>query len=174
MRGAERERRARARRRRQADLAWTAGRRLVVVDLENVVGGLCRTEAMTRWGRRFLLDALDLRPHDQVVVGVDGETMHAVAWDWPGARIVLGRHMRNGADLALLDVLDEGLVRRFNEVALVSGDAIFTDAVASLTSQGIKVTVVAHENSLSLQLRLVASEVVLLSREPAVPAQRSA
>ena len=162
---------------RPADLAWTTGRRLVVVDIENVVGGLCRTEAMTRWGHRFLQDALELRPRDQVVVGADGETMHLVAWDWRRARLVLGRHVKDGADVALLDVLGEDLARRFDEVVLVSGDGIFTDAVASLTSQGVRVTVAAHECALSLQLRLVASELLLLSREEsytAVPAQRSA
>lgn len=165
------------RRRRASDLTWTTGRRLVVVDIENVVGGLCRTEGMTRWGRRFLQDALHLRPQDQVVVGADGETMHAVAWDWARARLVLGRHVKDGADVALLDVLDEDLPRRFDEVLLVSGDGIFTDAVAALTQQGVKVTVAAHECSLSLQLRLVASELLLLSREEsyaAVPTQRSA
>lgn len=166
----------RSRCRRAADLTWTTGRRLVVIDIENVVGGLCRTEDMTRWGRRFLQNALELRPQDQVVVGADGETMHAVAWDWMRARLVLGRHVKDGADVALLDVLDEDLPRRFDEVLLVSGDGIFTDAVATLTQQGVKVTVAAHECALSLQLRVVASDLLLLSRKEthAVPAQRSA
>lgn len=149
----------------------------MVVDIENVVGGPCTTEAMTRWARTLLHDALSLRSGDQVVVGMDGATMQAVAWEWERVRLVPGRHVKDGADLALLEVLDEDLARRFDEVVLVSGDGIFAEAVSSLTRQGVKVVVAAHECALSLQLRLAASELVLLSQAEAyggVPRQRIA
>ncbi len=167
----------RSRRSGALDLSWRRGRRLVVVDLENVVGGLCATEAMTRWGKRFLDDSLGLLPHDLVVVGVDGRTMPLVAWDWERARIVPGRAQKDGADLALLEVLDEDVARRFDEVVLVSGDGIFADIVASLIQQGVKVTVAAHESALSLELQLAASELILLSRiaqHGGIPDPRSA
>ena len=47
----------------------------------------------------------------------------------------------------------------------MSGDGIFAGAVSALTRQGVNVTVAAHECALSLQLRMVASELVLLSRD---------
>ena len=154
----------RARRGRPTDSSWTTGRRLVVVDLENVVGGLCSTEGMTRWGRRVLQDRRLLRAGDHVVVGVDEQTLPTVAWDWTRARLVPGRHQRDGADLALLAVLEEDVARRFAELVLVSGDGIFADAVTGLTAQGVEVTVAAHECALSPQLRTAASQLVLLSR----------
>ena len=52
------ERPAARRARRPRDISWGRGRRLVLVDVENVVGGPCRTEACARWARRRLEDEL--------------------------------------------------------------------------------------------------------------------
>ena len=54
---------------------------------------------------------------------------------WPQARVVLGVG-RDGADHALLDVLDhEDVGARFSRVVIVSGDGIFANAAAELARQ---------------------------------------
>lgn len=153
--------------RRQApDLQWGSGRRLVLVDVENVVGGPCRTEACARWARRRLED--ELGPFsgqwtDQVWVGVDGGALVNVAWEWHGSRPLEG-YGADGADRALLELLTDDVPRRFERVLIASGDGIFADNAAALAGRGVHVTVAAHECALSRRLRAAASEVILLSR----------
>src|SRR4051794_36113970 len=88
---------------RPRDLRWTRGRRLVLVDVENVVGGECSTEARARWAQRRLLDEIGDLPADLVVVAVDASGLPHVGWQWPTARRLIGRG-RDGADRALLEV----------------------------------------------------------------------
>ncbi|HET6561557.1 MAG TPA: NYN domain-containing protein [Marmoricola sp.] len=163
------------RHRRTRDLTCARGRRLVLVDIENVVGGPCNTPDRTRWAHRRLRDAVGLGSTDHIVVGVDASGLESVCWDWPRVRYVAG-YGEDGADRALLDVLAEDVADRYEHVVLASGDGIFAEMVAALTAAGVRVTVVAHEVALSASLRLAASDVVLLSRIGAsgVPASRSA
>jgi hypothetical protein len=80
----------------------------------------------------------------------------------PSARHILGRGI-SGADRALVDVLhQEHVAERFVEVVIVSGDGIFADVAAELGQQGVVVTVVARQGSLSARLRLAATRIVLL------------
>ena len=155
------------------DVVWPTNRRLVLVDIENVVGGPCTTEACAEWAHRRVLDTVGLGRQDQVVVAVDGTFLSCVAWVWSMARTLAG-YGENGADLALIEVLREDVASRFRSVVLASGDGIFTDLVAELTEHGVHVTVVAHESGLSARLREAASEVVLLSGSGGLPTQRSA
>jgi len=150
----------------------------MTVDIENIVGGACDTVAKVRWARLRLAQVMPLRARDQVVIGVDAGGLIWVGIEWCGPRHVVGRGA-NGADKALLGVLEEDVPHRFDEVVLASGDGIFTDVVADLTSQGVGVTVVSHESLLSTRLRLAASRTVLLSRSTrssrdVVPSPRSA
>src|SRR4051794_12066089 len=101
--------------RRPRDLSWGRGRRLVLIDVENVVGGPCTTEACARWAKRRLED--ELGPFgdawcDQVWVGVDVGGLHNVAWQWPAGRPLEGDG-ENGADLALLEGLTDDGPPRF-------------------------------------------------------------
>ncbi|HYO39786.1 MAG TPA: NYN domain-containing protein [Nocardioidaceae bacterium] len=155
----------RPRRRGRTDLRWCTERRLVLVDIENIVGGACDTSARARWARHRLENVVGLRHQDQVVVGVDGGGVVCAASEWPGARAVIGKG-KDGADRALLEVLAEDLPSRYRHVVLASGDGIFAEAVAELTRHGLDVTVVAHESGLSRRLREAATRVVLLSRRP--------
>ena len=164
--------------RRRHEVRWCRGRRIVVVDIENLVGGPCDTPDKVRWARRRLVAALRLATEDHVVVGVDVDGLLWVGTEWCGPRHVVGRG-EDGADQALLGVLAEDVAERFDEVVVASGDGIFTDMVADLTRRGVLVTVVAHESALSRRLRLAAARVVLLSGserapQPRVPAPRSA
>lgn len=138
------------------------GRRLVVVDIENMVGGAVMATEDAARARRYLQDAVGLREDEQVIVGSSHISALAAGLGWPGT----GRRWRSekdGADLALLDVLtEERIEERFDEVVLASGDGIFTDAVAVLGAAGVRITVVAHRDGCSKRLRMAASRTVFL------------
>jgi hypothetical protein len=154
-------------RRARADVCWGQGRRLVLVDLENVAGGPCHTADAAAWVRRRLADCGAIAAGDQVTVAVDGSGLACTAWPWQGARCLPG-HGHDGADLVLLEELGDRVPQRYDRVVLASGDGIFADAVADLVARGVHVTVVSHAISLSARLSAAASEVVLLSQVPAV------
>jgi hypothetical protein len=141
---------------------WGHGRRLVVVDLENIAGGPCQTEDCAAWVRRRLADAGALRPGDHVTVAVDEGALPSVVWVWQGSVCRWG-HGRDGADLALVEELGQRVHERFDEVVLASGDGLFAETVAALVARGVRVTVAAHGTSLSRRLATVASDLLLLS-----------
>jgi len=139
------------------------GRRLVVVDIENLVGGAVMTVEQAHFARGCVEGAIGLGPDEQVVIGTSHVGMLASGLGWPGSRIVV-RSGENGADLALLEVLEgERLAERFDEVVLASGDGIFTDAVSALGAEGVHVTVVARPDACSKRLRMAAGQAVLLA-----------
>lgn len=132
----------------------------MVVDIENVVGGAVRTAAQAAWARLRVVEALDLQPGEQVTVGTSHVGLLNTRAAWPGARIVV-RSGEDGADRALLEVLlGELIEERFDELALVSGDGIFADAVAALGAAGLKVTVASWRELCSKRLRMAASRTV--------------
>lgn len=140
------------------------GRRLVVVDIENVVGGAVMTAEEAAWAHRYVQHAVGLNEGEQVVIGTShiGFLPTGLGWpDSPGKPRLLIRSGEDGADLTLLEVLtEERIEERFDEVALVSGDHIFTEAVAALGAAGVEVTVVAHLDGCSKRLRMAASHTV--------------
>lgn len=138
------------------------GRRLVLVDLENVVGGARMTVEDAAEARRLISRALRLSSAEQVIIGIGPTALLAAGLCWPGSRLVMGSG-QDGADLALLDVLSsERVEERFDEVVVVSGDGIFSEAVAALGAHGIDVTVVALAGSCSKRLRLAAGRTLFL------------
>lgn len=138
------------------------GRRLVVVDIENVAGGAVVTQAMADWARTVVESALDVREGEQVVIGTSHIGLFTAKTAWPCAR-VKARSGEDGADIELLEVLTtEGVEDRFDEVVLVSGDHIFVEAVAALGASGVGVTVASWAQSLSTRLRLAAAHTVYL------------
>lgn len=143
------------------------GRRLVVVDIENVVGGAVLTAAQAEWARRAIHDAIALGDQEQVIIGTSHAGLLATGVGWEGARLVV-RSGSDGADLALLDVLAwEHIAERFDELVLVSGDGIFTDAVAALAAQGLRVTVLAHSECCAKRLQLAAGQTAYFGRRAA-------
>ena len=123
-------------------------RRLVLVDIENMIGGAVRDSDSVVWAKQQFDYLVDLRPGDHVVVGTSHIGLLETACD--------------GADLALLEVLDEDVAARFGQVVIVSGDGIFTQKVADLASRGLRVTVVAHPDGLATRLRLAAHHITYL------------
>ncbi len=138
------------------------GRRLVVVDIENVAGGAVMTQAMAAWARAIVESALCVQVGEQVVIGTSHAGLFNAKSAWPCAR-VKARSGENGADIELLDVLTaERIEERFDEVVLVSGDHIFVEAIAALGGSGVRVTVASWAQSMSSRLRLAAANTVYL------------
>lgn len=143
----------------------TAQRRIVLIDIENVVGGLSAIRGYVSWAKAVIGECVPAQSGDQVVIGVGPTGLLDLACAWKSVRYVM-RPGQNGADLALLDVLGENIADRFTEVVLVSGDGVFTHAIAALAARGVTTTVVAHTSGLSRRLELAAAEVRLLPEQP--------
>jgi hypothetical protein len=141
-------------------------RRIILVDIENVVGGSSALRDHVLWAKDVVEECISARPDDQVVVGVAPTGLLDLACAWTCVRYVM-RSGLDGADLVLLEVLGENIADRFGEVVLVSGDGIFADALAALASQGVHTTVVAHSDGLSRRLELAANAVRFLPNRPA-------
>jgi hypothetical protein len=137
------------------------GRRLFVVDIENIVGGACLLAENVSRAKHSLLEAVEPLPGDHIVVGVSHIGLIHVGCSWPDLRYVV-QSGPDGADLKLLEVLNENIPSRFGEVVLASGDGIFAEAVSALGAHGVTVTVVAGREKLSRRLELAAARVVFL------------
>lgn len=149
-------------------------RRLILIDIENVGGGPLLDRRVVARASREIVQAVKPRPGDQVILGVSHAGLLEAAHHWPSIRYVV-RSGRNGADLALLEVLDENVSSRFKEVVLVSGDGIFATVIAELALHGTTSTVVAHAKSLSHQLKLAAGAVRYFPASPgSSPASKTA
>jgi hypothetical protein len=137
-------------------------RRLHLVDIENLVGAARPSLAQVRQALARYADCLPFGAMDQVEVASSHLTLLNAALGWPHAHYRV-RSGPDGADLALLDVLwHENVAQRFTQVAIASGDHLFAEAAAHLAAQGVWVTVVSLQRSLSPQLRLAAREVIFL------------
>lgn len=109
--------------------------------------------------RQVLVDTIAVEPWDQVVIGCSHVSLLSAMVGWPGAHFVV-RSGPDGADRALLEVLDDDIAGRFAGLVLVSGDHIFAPAIARTS---MRTTVVSHRASLSARLRIAASSVKYLS-----------
>lgn len=99
------------------------GRRLVAVDIENVAGGAIHTAAEAVWARIRIEEVMSMRGDEHIVIGTSHVGLLEIGLAWSGQRYVV-RSGFDGADLALLDVLEqERIADRFDEVFLVRGMA---------------------------------------------------
>ena len=133
-------------------------RRIILLDIENFNGGPVDSLLQARWCRRMLAKWLAIQPEEQVVIAADITTVTNIHQAWPEARILAGCN-ENGADLRLLDVMDESLPERFDSMALVSGDRIFAEKISELSGRGLPTHIYAHEPSLSKRLQFAATTV---------------
>lgn len=141
------------------------GRRLVLVDIENVAHGAVLAEEQAVEARRAVQEVIPLLDGDQIIIGTSHVGVLATGFGWPGTRLVV-RSGDNGADLALLEVIaEECIAERFDEVVLISGDGIFTEAVSALGARGVSVTVVAHPGGCSRRLRMAAAQTVFFTHQ---------
>lgn len=140
------------------------GRRLVVVDIENVVGGAVLSIEQAVGAHAVIEKVAELSGCEHVVIGTSHVGVVSTGLGWRGPRLVV-RSGEDGADLALLEVLTEERVdERFDEVVLVSGDGIFAAAIAALAAEGLDVTVFAPAGHCSKRLRLAAQRTILFDR----------
>ncbi|WP_075725458.1 NYN domain-containing protein [Corynebacterium aquilae] len=134
-------------------------RRLILVDIENFNGGPVATVTQSTWCYRMLSNWLSFSDSDHIVVASDVTTVTNLCKDWGHHRVLAGRG-HNGADLQLLEVLEESVEARYSEILLVSGDAIYSDKVSYLAGQGIPTTVYSHACALAKRLQFAATTVV--------------
>ncbi|MBX7106673.1 MAG: NYN domain-containing protein [Gemmataceae bacterium] len=149
--------------RRQPRLA--RGRRLVLVDIENIAGGACTTDAIARQARDAVAATGQIGITDHVVIGTSHIGLIPVGTNWDRARYVV-RSGRDGADLALLEVIAENVVTRFESVVLASGDRIFAPAVADLAAAGVATTVIGRRGHIARALHQAAARVIYLDHTP--------
>lgn len=147
-------------------------RRLVLIDVENFNGGPVQTTTQARWCRRMIDNWIKPVDGDIVVVAADVAAVTNVYAGWPSHRILSG-YGHNGADLRLLEVMDENLAARFSEMVLVSGDRIFAEKVSWLAGQGLPTTVFSHQAGLAKRLAFAATKVVTTAVSPAIEAVTS-
>jgi len=137
-------------------------RRLHLIDIENLTGDPLPSLGQVRRVLGRYTDCLAFGPMDQVEVASSHLTLLNAALGWPRAHYRV-RSGPDGADLALLDVLrHENVAGRFTHIAIGSGDHLFAEEAARLAGQGVWVTVVSRQRSLSPRLALAAREVIFL------------
>lgn len=144
---------------------FSRGRQLVVVDIENLAGGACTTAPAVQSAREALIATDQTGEADQVVIGTSHIGLVQVGSAWEGVRYVV-RSGRDGADLALLEVLSENVASRFESLVLASGDGIFTSTVADLAAAGVHVTVIGRRGHVARTLQMAASRVLYLDTAP--------
>ena len=143
----------------------TDERSLHLIDIENLIGSPSPSVDEVGW-YHLAYEALHVGPEDQVVIAYSHHAARSVRWGWPPGRH-LWRSGKNGADLALLEVIaQERVAECFNSVVLASGDSIFRNAVAWLGEQGVDVTVVSRPESLSSSLLMAARRHLLFPYPP--------
>lgn len=142
-----------------------AGRKFVVVDLENLVG--CSpteaTPAMYAEAFDHLDQAVRMQPSDLVVIGVN-PALAFVAHDLAPSAALVTKVGPNGADDRLVSELQDVsfLRRRVTDVVVASGDVAFLGSVLALNQAGIATTVVSLRGQLSAALQLAARQVLWL------------
>lgn len=147
-------------------------RRIVLIDVENFNGGPVKTTTQAQWCRKMIDNWIKPEEGDIVVLAADVNTVTNVHAGWPAHRILPG-YGHNGADLKLLEVMDEDLATRFSEMVLVSGDRIFAEKVSWLAGQGLPTTVFAHQTGLAKRLAFAATTVVTTAVSPTPEAASS-
>jgi hypothetical protein len=142
-------------------------RALHVVDIENLAGAPVPSLRLVSEVQVQYVAQLCLGAGDQVVMAASHRALLDAARGWPHARYRV-RSGKNGADLALIDVLEhENVAARFSHVVIGSGDGIFSQAAQRLASRGVRITVVSRRGSLHPYLASMAGDVIYLDAPPA-------
>jgi hypothetical protein len=144
----------------------TKSRRIILVDIENIVGGGVAVPEHVYRAQSAIAAVVVPRDEDHVVVACGRFSVGIVGFEWQGPHRLVFRSGIDGADLELLDILEaERVGDRFTEVVIVSGDGIFADVVSHL-GQRADVTVVSRAQACSRRLRMAAKHVLDLDYDP--------
>lgn len=146
----------------------SSGRRLVVVDLENLLGCAPHVASDAGWAlalSRALAAVGFVRGVDQLVIGVGPDWVFTARELAPWARVLHGCGP-SGADRALCaELADVDLIAdRYAGVVVASGDHEFVRPTLRLLGAGVSVTVAAVMLSASAELTHHASDTVWLER----------
>lgn len=133
-----------------------------MIDIENLAGTPSPTSDDVEAAKAALRAVVPDLDQAQRIVACSHHAAPTVFFAFPTARH-LWRSGRDGADLALLDVLENELVHeRYDQVIICSGDGLFAGMAASLAAAEVDVTAIAVEGHLSARLELAACQVVRL------------
>ena len=150
--------------------ARSPGRTLHLVDAENLAGSPRFTLADAAAVERAYRAVVSPGPTDQFVVATSHHAAFPAWFAWPHSARRLVQSGPDGADLALLEVIErEAVAERFARVVIGSGDGIFALAAARLHASGSAVTVVSRRRGLSRALRLAVLDVRFIDL-PSAPA----
>lgn len=134
------------------------GRKLFVVDIENMVGTSQPTISEVCKARTRIKNAVTHEVGDHVIIGSSGGNAEAANFGWAGSAQHVIRNGKDGADLALLECISDAqwIAARYDTVVIASGDHIFAFAVAALKAAGCEVLVIAPDRGFSKAMRLAA------------------
>ena len=137
---------------------------LRLIDIENLCGGSSQVHAFHELVRETIA-VYDTGNTSITVVAAGSYAVQCcpdLLWDWKGNRFLIG-HGLDGADLRLLEVLEEPTLSRVTDVEIWSGDHCFASIANALIRKGVKVHVFARLGTLSESLRFAATRVTVLS-----------
>jgi len=155
------------------DARTERSRKIVLVDIENVLDGLhatASTDEIVRRAVQILGVAEARRPSDQIIVGCNPQLAFAAAAAFPGAQIVVGRG-QDGADNALIHKFDPDIATdRFTELCIVSGDHAFATIVRAAATRDLTTRVIASQGVSSLLRTSATRSLILPQLDSAEPA----
>lgn len=141
-------------------------RKIVLIDLENMLFGTHADDNRTDRSAEILELAQARRPHDMLIVGCNPQLAFLANEHFPGAKIVTGKG-KDGADQALIEAIDAShAANRYSELCIVSGDHAFCEVAHAARKAGLSVRVVAPHAGLSTALRVYADTAVVLPQAP--------
>lgn len=145
----------------------SSDRRLIVADLENLLGCKPADAEVSVWDEAFagLVAGIGFKESvDHLVIGVDPRWVFTVNDIAPSARLVT-RSGESGADIALCEALSDYdfIARRFTEVVIASGDHEFIRAVGQLRHRHVLTTVASRGEGLNCTLAVIADRVIDLA-----------
>ena len=145
---------------------------LHAIDIENIALGQGRpdTGQLVRMASAYRR-LVGIDPKDRVIVGCSPFIELSAQYAFPEARVVT-RHGPDGADLALLEVLEGEIHNEWAAVWIGSGDWRFADIARRFGSTNARVAAVSRPACISKTLRVAVQNRVkficgLRSEEPA-------
>ena len=137
-------------------------RQIHLVDIDNLTGGPSKDQQLHSEIREWYDIHSDRREEDLCFVGMSHYSAIAASKAWEGAKLVWASG-QDGADLALINLLEETNFSSVSRLCLGSGDWIFKFALSPFISRGVKVGICCRENSLSNQLNELTEDVTFVS-----------
>jgi hypothetical protein len=138
-------------------------RTLHLIDIENLARWPRPSRSRVLEIAHSYAELMPIDDLDHVVIACNHGAALDVGIAWPTPRRLLVRSGPNGADRALLDVIEhEGVDARFDRMVIGSGDGMFATAASQLAATGVEVTAVGPSSGMSRLLRMSTHRHLLL------------